>query len=149
MERGEGIKIRIRKKVPAKKSKGQNPIAVRHGNGVWWGRVLPSPSPYPILIYLPITLLISNGNEKLNLIPVPDGFRDLNALAHRLVGYAMQVGCKSWNGYAFPVIHHEKIARDTNRFHHFKDGFCSCNDALLCLLFINNRDHLTGIGRKI
>jgi hypothetical protein len=30
--------------------------------------------------------------------------RDLNALAHRLVGYAMQVGCRSWNGYAFPVI---------------------------------------------
>jgi len=27
--------------------------------------------------------------------------RDLNGLAHRLVGYAMQVGCKSWNGYAF------------------------------------------------
>ncbi|AES91967.1 hypothetical protein MTR_4g122040 [Medicago truncatula] len=24
--------------------------------------------------------------------------------------------------------HHEKIARDRNHFHHFKDGFCSCND---------------------
>ncbi|PNY04967.1 ribonuclease H [Trifolium pratense] len=29
--------------------------------------------------------------------------RDLNVLAHRLVGYAMQVGCKSWLGYAFPL----------------------------------------------
>jgi len=46
----------------------------RHGNGAGWGRVLPSPSPYPILIYLPATLPIPNGDEKLNPIPVPDGF---------------------------------------------------------------------------
>jgi len=46
----------------------------RHGNGAGWGRLLPSPSPYPILIYLHVTLLISNGDEKLNLILVPDGF---------------------------------------------------------------------------
>ncbi|KEH37549.1 hypothetical protein MTR_2g041280 [Medicago truncatula] len=39
-----------------------------------WGRVLSSPSPYPILVYLPVTLPISNGDEKLNLIPVSDGF---------------------------------------------------------------------------
>ncbi|AES69113.1 hypothetical protein MTR_3g022610 [Medicago truncatula] len=47
-------------------------ILCRHGNGAGWGRVLPSPFPYPILIYLPITLPIPNGDEKLN--PVPDGF---------------------------------------------------------------------------
>ncbi|KEH25604.1 PIF1-like helicase [Medicago truncatula] len=47
---------------------------VRHGNGAGWGRVLPSPSPYPILIYLPVTLPIPNGDEKLNPIPVPDEF---------------------------------------------------------------------------
>lgn len=29
--------------------------------------------------------------------------RDLNVLAHRLVGHAMHVGCKSWMGYAFPL----------------------------------------------
>ena len=46
----------------------------RHGNGRGGGRVLPSPSPYLILIYLSVTLSISNGDEKLNLIPVPDGF---------------------------------------------------------------------------
>jgi len=40
------------------------------------GQVLPSPSPYPILTYLPVTLPISNGDEKLNLIPIPDGFGD-------------------------------------------------------------------------
>jgi len=30
------------------------------------GRILHSPSPYPILIYLSVTLLISNKDEKLN-----------------------------------------------------------------------------------
>ncbi|KEH43272.1 hypothetical protein MTR_1g089550 [Medicago truncatula] len=49
-------------------------VWIRHDNGAGWGRVLPSPSPYPILIYLPVTLPIPNGDEKLNLIPVPDGF---------------------------------------------------------------------------
>ncbi|AES73667.1 hypothetical protein MTR_3g107490 [Medicago truncatula] len=49
-------------------------MAARHGNGAEWGRVLPSPSPYLILMYLPVTLLISNGDEKLNFIPVPEGF---------------------------------------------------------------------------
>ena len=42
--------------------------------GQGWRRGLPSPSPYPILIYLPVTLPIPNGDEKLNPIPVPDGF---------------------------------------------------------------------------
>ncbi|KEH18414.1 hypothetical protein MTR_8g018615 [Medicago truncatula] len=45
-------------------------MAMRRG----WGRVLPSPSPYSTLIYLPVTLPISSGDEKSNLIPVPDGF---------------------------------------------------------------------------
>ncbi|AES89950.1 hypothetical protein MTR_4g082170 [Medicago truncatula] len=49
-------------------------MLIRYGNGAGWGRVLPSPSPYPILIYLPVTLSIPNGDEKLNPIPVPDGF---------------------------------------------------------------------------
>ena len=31
------------------------------------------PRPHTRL-YLPVTLLIFNGDEKLNLIPVPDGF---------------------------------------------------------------------------
>ena len=47
----------------------------RHGNGAGWRRVLHSPSLYTILIYLPITLPISNGDGKLNPIPVPDRFR--------------------------------------------------------------------------
>lgn len=34
------------------------------------GRILPSHSPYP----LPVTLPISIGDEKSNLIPVQDGF---------------------------------------------------------------------------
>lgn len=29
--------------------------------------------------------------------------RDLNVLAHRLVGYDMQVGNKSWFGYPLPL----------------------------------------------
>jgi len=49
-------------------------MPTRHGNGAGWGRVLPSPSPYPILTYLPVTLPIPNGDEKLNLIP--DEFGD-------------------------------------------------------------------------
>jgi len=47
---------------------------IRHGNGAGWGRALPSPSPSPTPIYLPVTLPIPNGDEKLNLIPVPNGF---------------------------------------------------------------------------
>ncbi|AES94667.1 hypothetical protein MTR_5g017000 [Medicago truncatula] len=39
-----------------------------------WGQVLPSPSPYPFLIYLPVTLPISNEDEKLSSISIPDGF---------------------------------------------------------------------------
>ena len=49
-------------------------ISIRHGNGAGWGRVLSSPSPSPNLIYLPVTLPIFNGDEKLNLIPVPNVF---------------------------------------------------------------------------
>ena len=41
---------------------------------VGWGQILHSPSPYLILIYLHVTLPISNGDDKLNLISVPDGF---------------------------------------------------------------------------
>lgn len=51
-------------------------IPIKHDNGARWGRVLPSPSSYPILIYLPFILPIPNGDEKSNLIPVPDGFED-------------------------------------------------------------------------
>ncbi|AES95796.1 hypothetical protein MTR_5g029630 [Medicago truncatula] len=40
-----------------------------------WGRVLHSPSPYLIHIYLPVTLPIPNGDEKMNPIPVLDGFK--------------------------------------------------------------------------
>ena len=29
--------------------------------------------------------------------------RNLNVLAHRLVGHAVQAGCNSWVGYAFPI----------------------------------------------
>ena len=45
---------------------------LRHGNGAGWRRVLPSPSPTPI--YLPVTLPIPNGDEKLNHIPVHNEF---------------------------------------------------------------------------
>ncbi|AES68597.1 hypothetical protein MTR_3g010560 [Medicago truncatula] len=45
-------------------------IENRHGNGAGWGRVSPSPTS----IYLPVTLPISNGDEKLNFIPIPNGF---------------------------------------------------------------------------
>jgi len=38
------------------------------------GRGLRSSSSYPVLIYLPVILLISNVDEKLNSILVPDGF---------------------------------------------------------------------------
>ena len=46
----------------------------RHDNGAGWGRVLHSSSPYLILIYLLVTPPIPNSDEKLNIIPVPDGF---------------------------------------------------------------------------
>jgi len=42
--------------------------------------------------------------DEFNSVSIVYISRDLNALAHRLVGYAMQYSCKSWNGYAFPVI---------------------------------------------
>jgi hypothetical protein len=41
--------------------------------------------------------------------------RDLNVLAHRFVGYAMQVGCKIWLGYAFPLV----------------DSFVICNSSIM------------------
>jgi len=41
----------------------------RSGDGFY----LPRP-PYPTLIYLLVTLLIPNKDEKSNLIPIPDGF---------------------------------------------------------------------------
>ena len=47
-------------------------ILFRYGNGAGW--VLHSPSPYPIIIYLFVILPIPNGDEKLNSIPVPDGY---------------------------------------------------------------------------
>ncbi|KEH23265.1 hypothetical protein MTR_7g072625 [Medicago truncatula] len=42
------------------------PIAmpIRHGDGAGWGRVLPSSSPSPTLIYLLVILPISNGDDK-------------------------------------------------------------------------------------
>jgi len=46
----------------------------RHGNRAGWGRVLPSPFSSLTLIYLPVILPIPNGDEKLNLIPVPNEF---------------------------------------------------------------------------
>lgn len=51
------------------------------------------------LIILDCKALMSDFNS----VSVVYISRDLNALAHRLVGYAMQCGCKSWNGYAFPA----------------------------------------------
>ncbi|KEH17555.1 hypothetical protein MTR_0008s0180 [Medicago truncatula] len=49
-------------------------VKYRHDNGAMWGWLLPSPSPSPTAIYLPVTLPIFNGDEKLNLIPIPNGF---------------------------------------------------------------------------
>ena len=48
--------------------------SIRHGNGVEKGQILPSLSPYPTPRYLSITLFIFDGDEKLNLISVLDGF---------------------------------------------------------------------------
>ncbi|AES79352.1 hypothetical protein MTR_7g064770 [Medicago truncatula] len=48
--------------------------ANRHGNGIRWRQVLPFPSSYPTSIFLLVTLPISSGDEKSNLIPVSDGF---------------------------------------------------------------------------
>jgi len=47
----------------------------RHGNGAEWRRVLLSSSPYLTLIYLHVTLPISSGDEKSNLISVLDSSR--------------------------------------------------------------------------
>ncbi|AES81509.1 hypothetical protein MTR_7g093550 [Medicago truncatula] len=49
-------------------------VCISRHNGAGWGRVLPFPSSYLILVYLPVTLPIPNGDEKLNLISVLDGF---------------------------------------------------------------------------
>ena len=65
-------------------------LLCRHGNGEGWGRVLHSPSPYPILIYLPVTLPIPNGDEKLNPIPVPDGFGYLRLIPVRALNNFFQ-----------------------------------------------------------
>jgi len=46
----------------------------RHENRTGWGRVLPSLSSSSTPIYLPVTLRIPNGDEKLNPISVPNGF---------------------------------------------------------------------------
>jgi hypothetical protein len=36
--------------------------------------------------------------------------------------------CHSATKLISKIFNREIIARDRNRFHHFKDGFCSCND---------------------
>ncbi|KAB2617573.1 pentatricopeptide repeat-containing protein [Pyrus ussuriensis x Pyrus communis] len=36
--------------------------------------------------------------------------------------------CHSWIKFVTKVVGREIIARDAKRFHHFKDGFCSCGD---------------------
>ncbi|XP_060675066.1 pentatricopeptide repeat-containing protein At5g65570 isoform X2 [Ziziphus jujuba] len=36
--------------------------------------------------------------------------------------------CHSWIKFVSKVVGREIIARDAKRFHHFKDGFCSCGD---------------------
>lgn len=36
--------------------------------------------------------------------------------------------CHSSINYVALVVKREIIVRDTNRFHHFRDGFCSCGD---------------------
>ncbi|XP_027332329.1 pentatricopeptide repeat-containing protein At3g24000, mitochondrial isoform X2 [Abrus precatorius] len=36
--------------------------------------------------------------------------------------------CHSAIKYVSSVVNREIIVRDTNRFHHFRDGFCSCGD---------------------
>ncbi|KAK7330142.1 hypothetical protein VNO77_24328 [Canavalia gladiata] len=38
------------------------------------------------------------------------------------------VNCHSATKLISKIFNREIIARDRNRFHHFKDGFCSCND---------------------
>jgi len=58
-EKREGLSLRLK---------------TRDGNWAEWGRVLPFPSPYLTLIYLFVNQLISSGDEKSNLIPVPDRF---------------------------------------------------------------------------
>jgi len=73
---GEGI---LRLRVESEQGR------IRNGNGVEWGRILPSPSPYPTLIYLPVTLLISNGDEKSNLILVADGFGYTHLIPIRII----------------------------------------------------------------
>lgn len=46
----------------------------RHGNGEMWRQILHSPSSYPTPIYIHVTLSISNEDEKMNIILVPDRF---------------------------------------------------------------------------
>ena len=36
--------------------------------------------------------------------------------------------CHSWRKLVSKVVQRELIAQDAKRFHHFKDGFCSCGD---------------------
>eukprot|EP01018_Ginkgo_biloba_P020732 Gb_18359 [translate_table: standard] len=36
--------------------------------------------------------------------------------------------CHSASKFISKIVRREIIVRDTNRFHHFKDGFCSCKD---------------------
>lgn len=38
------------------------------------------------------------------------------------------VDCHTASKLISKVYNREIILRDRNRFHHFKDGFCSCND---------------------
>ena len=59
---------------PPKKGNPLSIVLARHCKGAGWWRILHSPSSYLILIYLPIILPIPNGDEKLNLIPIPGGF---------------------------------------------------------------------------
>jgi len=81
-------------------------VVGRHGNGVGWGQVLPSLSPYPFLIYLLITLPIPNVNEKLNPIPILDGF----GYPHPCIEWFFLI--KNINFFCIPksnvVIHYQK-----------------------------------------
>ncbi|PRQ22468.1 putative DYW domain-containing protein [Rosa chinensis] len=38
------------------------------------------------------------------------------------------VDCHNFMKLASNLLHKDIVVRDTNRFHHFKDGICSCND---------------------
>ncbi|THU70973.1 hypothetical protein C4D60_Mb08t30610 [Musa balbisiana] len=55
--------------------------------------------------------------------------------------------CHSWIKLVSQVVGKEIIARDAKRFHHFKDGLCSCNDYWM---WVQNRSSLQNeakIGR--